>query len=127
MTTLAWKKTTKLATLGLLASAAIGLTACQSTPTAPVIQRANSVFETTGVGKTKIEAQERALASAKKTCGMRQAIVLTDDVKYNGVFGEQTGRMIDQMGTIAKVVLGTGRPDLARDDDYEYNITFRCE
>ncbi|MUG32801.1 hypothetical protein [Psychrobacter sanguinis] len=127
MTTLAWKKITKLTTLGVLASAAIGLSACQSTPTAPVIQRADSTFETTGVGSTKVQAQENALASAKKTCGMRQAIIVKDELKYNGVFDEKTGRMIDQVGSITGVVLGTGKPNLSRSDDFEYNISFRCQ
>ena len=127
MTTLAWQKTTKLTTLGFLASAVIGLSACQSTPAAPVIQRADSTFETTGIGKTKVQAQENALASAKKTCGMRQAIIVKDELKYNGMFDQKTGRMIDQVGSIAGAVLGTGKPNLSRDDDYEYNISFRCQ
>ncbi|MCC3344321.1 hypothetical protein [Psychrobacter sanguinis] len=127
MTTLSWQKLTKLTTLGLLASAAIGLTACQSTLTAPVIQRADSTYETTGLGKTKIQAQENALASAKKTCGSRQAVIVKDEVRYNGVFNEKTGRMIDQMGSIAGAVLGTGSPNLSRDDDFEYDISFRCQ
>lgn len=127
MTTLAWQKMTKLTSLGLLASAVIGLSACQSTPTAPVIQRADSTFETTGIGKTKVQAQENALASAKKTCGMRQAVIVKDELKYNGMFDQRTGRMIDQAGAIAGIVLGTGKPNLSRDDDYEYNISFRCQ
>ena len=127
MTTLSWQKLTKFTTLGLLASAAIGLTACQSTPTAPVIQRADSTYETTGLGKTKIQAQENALASAKKTCGSRQAVIVKDEVRYNGVFNEKTGRMIDQMGSIAGAVLGTGSPNLSRDDDFEYDSSFRCQ
>lgn len=127
MTTLSWQKLTKFTTLGLLASAAIGLTACQSTPTAPVIQRADSTYETTGLGKTKIQAQENALASAKKTCVSRQAVIVKDEVRYNGVFNEKTGRMIDQMGSIAGAVLGTGSPNLSRDDDFEYDISFRCQ
>lgn len=127
MTTLAWQKMTRLTSLGLLASAVIGLSACQSTPTAPVIQRADSTFETTGIGKTKVQAQENALASAKKTCGMRQAVIVKDELKYNGMFDQRTGRMIDQAGAIAGIVLGTGKPNLSRDDDYEYNISFRCQ
>lgn len=119
--------TTKLTTLGFLAAATLALAACQSTPTAPVMQRANSTFETTGIGKTKVQAQENALASASKTCGRRQPIILTDKVTYNGVFDERTGRMIDQVGSIAGVVLGSGKPDLSRDDDFEYTINFRCQ
>ena len=104
-----------------------GLTACQSTPTAPVMQRADSTFETTGLGNTKVQAQKNALESAKHTCGMRQPIVLTNNVTYNGVLDERTGRMIDQVGTVVGAVLGAKSPDLSRDDDYEYTITFRCQ
>ena len=111
---------------GLLASL-VSLSACQSTPTSPVMQRENSVFETTGLGKTKIIAQQNALASAKKTCGMRQPIVLTDGFQYNGVFDESTGRMVQQATTVVGAVLGRKAPNLSRDDDYEFNITFRCE
>lgn len=114
-----------LATTAL--AAMLALTACQSTPTAPVMQRANSTFETTGLGKTKVQAQQQALDSAKKTCGMRQPIVLTDNVTYNGVLDERTGRMIDQVGSVVGAVLGAKSPDLSRDDDYEYTISFRCQ
>ena len=107
--------------------AMLGLSACQSTPTAPVMQRANSTFETTGLGKTKVVAQQKALDSAKKTCSMRQPIILTNKVIYNGVLDERTGRMIDQVGTVVGAVLGAKSPNLARDDDYEYNISFRCQ
>lgn len=127
MTKLAWQQMTKLTTVGLVASAAIGLTACQTTPSAPVIQRADSTYETVGVGKTKIQAQENALASAKKTCGIRQAVIVKDELKYNGMFDQKTGRMIDQVGSIAGAVFGTSKPNLARDDDYEYHISFRCK
>ena len=107
--------------------AMLGLSACQSTPTSPVMQRANATFETTGIGKTKVQAQQNALNSAKKTCGMRQPIILTNNVVYNGVLDERTGRMIDQVGTVVGAVLGAKSPDLSRDDDYEYNISFRCQ
>ncbi|WP_296405269.1 hypothetical protein [Psychrobacter sp.] len=113
--------------LGLLTSAVISLSGCQSNPSAPVIQRADSIFETSGIGKTKVQAQQNALASAKKTCGMRQAIIVKDELVYNGIFNEKTGRMIDQTGSIAGAVFGTSKPDLSRDDDYEYNISFRCQ
>ncbi|WP_227429602.1 hypothetical protein [Psychrobacter sp. I-STPA6b] len=107
--------------------AMFSLSACQSTPTAPVMQRADRTFETTGLGKTKVQAQQNALDSAKKQCGMRQPIILTNDVKYNGVLDERTGRMVDQVGAVVGAVLGTSSPNLSRDDDFEYNITFRCQ
>lgn len=121
------QKSTKLAVFSVLASAVLGLTACQSTPTAPVIQRADSTYETTGIGKTKVEAKQNALTSAEQTCGRRQAIIIEDELIYNGVFDEKMGRMIDQVGAVAGSVFGTGKPNLARDDDFEYAISFRCQ
>lgn len=115
-----------LAILALFAGM-LGLSACQTTPTAPVMQRANSTYETTGLGKTKVQAQQNALTSAKKTCGIRQPIVLTDNVKFNGVLDERTGRMVEQAGSVIGAVLGTRTPNLSRDDDYEYTINFRCQ
>lgn len=108
-------------------AAALGLSACQTTPTAPVMQRADSTYETTGLGKTKVKAQEAALASAKSTCGIRKPIILTNQVKYNGMLDEQTGRMVEQVGSVVGAVFGTKTPNLNRDDDYEYTITFRCQ
>lgn len=127
MTKPVWQKPTRVAALGLLTSVALGLSACQSTPTTPVIQRADSTYETTGIGKTKAQAQKSALDSANKTCGMRQAIILKDELIYNGVFDQKMGRMIDQVGSVAGSILGTGKPNLSREDDFEYNISFRCQ
>ena len=121
------QKSPKLAVFGLLASAVLGLTACQSTPTTPVIQRADSTYETTGIGKTKVEAKQSALTSANQTCGMRQAIIIEDELRYNGVLDEKMGRVIDQVGSVAGSIFGTGKPNLSRDDDFEYEISFRCQ
>lgn len=108
--------------------AALALSACQSTPTSsPVIQRANSIYETTGIGISKVKAQQNAINSAKSTCRSRQVIVVNDKTKYNGVLDERAGRMIDQVGTVVGSVLGKGSTDLSRDDDYEYTINFRCQ
>lgn len=115
-----------LTVLAILAGT-LGLSACQSTPTAPVMQRANSTYETTGLGNSKVQAQQNALNSAKKTCGIRKAIVLKDSVKYNGVLDERTGRMVEQVGSVVGTVFGTKTPNLTRDDDYEYTINFRCQ
>ena len=120
------KSNRSVATMAML-TAVLGLSACQSTPTAPVMQRANSTYETTGLGKTKVIAQQNALASAKKSCGIRQPIVLTNSVKYNGLLDERTGRMVDQVGSVVGAVLGAKAPNLNRDDDYEYTINFRCQ
>ena len=103
------------------------LSACQSTPSSPVIQRANSTYETTGIASTKVRAQENALESAKKTCGSRQVIVLDDEVKYNGLLDERAGRVVGQVGAVVGSIFGTGSPQLSRDDDYEYTVSFRCQ
>ena len=115
-----------LAILAVL-TGTLGLSACQSTPTAPVMQRANSTYETTGLGSSKVQAQQNALNSAKKSCGIRKPIILTDTVKYNGVLDERTGRMVDQVGSVVGAVFGTKTSNLSRDDDYEYTINFRCQ
>ncbi len=103
------------------------LTACQSTPTAPVIARADASFETTGLGKSKTDAQSQALAAAKAQCGIKTPIVLKDTTRYNGVLDERTGRLIEQGAAVVGSVLGTNTPSLSRDDDYEYTISFKCQ
>ncbi len=108
-------------------TASVLLSACQSTSTAPVITRADATYETTGLGKTKTDAQRDALAAAKKQCGTRNPVILKDTTKYNGIVDERTGRLIEQGAAVAGAVLGTGVPNLSRDDDYEYTISFRCE
>ena len=117
----------KTATMTATLAAALALSACQSTPSSPVIQRANSIFETTGIASSKVKAQQNALESASKTCRSKQVIVVNDTVKYNGVLNERTGRMIGQVGAVVGSVFGTGTPNLSRDDDYEYTINFRCQ
>ncbi|MGM8884333.1 hypothetical protein ACS8FD_00150 [Psychrobacter sp. 1U2] len=107
--------------------AALALSACQSTPSSPVIQRADSTYETTGLGETKIQAQQNAITSANKTCRSKQVIVVKDTVRYNGLLNERTGRMVGQAGAVIGTILGTGSPELSRDDDYEYTINFRCQ
>ena len=117
-------KTSAIATM-LMTTMALG--ACQSTPSSPVIQRANSIYETTGVADTKIKAQQNALASAKSTCRTKQVIVVDDKVTYNGILDERTGRMVGQVGAVVGSIFGTGSTDLSREDDYEYKINFRCQ
>ena len=117
-------KTSAIATM-LMTTMVLG--ACQSTPSSPVIQRANSIYETTGVDDTKIKAQQNALASAKSTCRTKQVIVVEDKVTYNGILDERTGRMVGQVGAVVGSIFGTGSTDLSREDDYEYKINFRCQ
>ncbi len=118
---------TKTAALTATLAAALAISACQSTPSSPVIQRANSIFETTGIASTKVKAQQNALDSAKNTCRSKQVIIVEDKVKYNGILDESTGRMIGQVGAVVGSIFGTGSPNLSRDDDYEYTINFRCQ
>lgn len=113
--------------LSLACSTVIALSACQSTPSSPVMQRANSIYETTGLANSKIKAQQNALTSAKGTCRSKQVIVVDDKVTYNGILNERAGRMIGQVGGMVGSVLGAGSTDFSRDDDYEYTINFRCQ
>ena len=115
------------ASLGAILASALVLSACQSTPSSPVIQRANSIYETTGIADTKVKAQQNAIDSAQKTCRSKQVIIVDDNVKYNGILNERTGRMVGQVGSVVGSIFGTGTPDLSRNDDYEYKINFRCQ
>ena len=117
----------KNASLTATLVAALALSACQSTPSSPVIQRANSIYETTGIADTKVKAQQNAIDSAQKTCRSKQVIIVDDNVKYNGILNEHTGRMVGQVGAVVGSIFGTGTPDLSRSDDYEYTINFRCQ
>ncbi|MCG3841532.1 hypothetical protein I3249_01915 [Psychrobacter sp. Ps1] len=117
----------KTASLTATLVAALALSACQSTPSSPVIQRANSIYETTGIADTKVKAQQNAIDSAQKTCRSKQVIIVDDNVKYNGILNERTGRMVGQVGAVVGSIFGTGSPDLSRSDDYEYTINFRCQ
>ena len=117
----------KTASLGAILAGALVLSACQSTPSSPVIQRANSIYETTGIADTKVKAQQNAIKKKKKTCRSKQVIIVDDNVKYNGILNERTGRMVGQVGSVVGSIFGTGTPDLSRNDDYEYKINFRCQ
>ena len=117
----------KTASLGACFATILTLSACQSTPSSPVIQRANSIYETTGISDTKVKAQQNAIDSAQKTCRSKQVIIVEDSVQYNGILNERTGRMVGQMGAVVGSIFGTGTPNLSRDDDYEYTISFRCQ
>ena len=117
----------KTASLGAILAGVLVLSACQSTPSSPVIQRANSIYETTGIADTKVKAQQNAIDSAQTTCLSKQVIIVDDNVKYNGILNERTGRMVGQVGSVVGSIFGTGTPDLSRNDDYEYKINFRCQ
>lgn len=117
----------KTATITATLATALALSACQSTPSSPVIQRANSIYETTGIADSKVKAQQNALDSAKDTCRSKQVIIVDDKVAYNGILDERTGRMVGQASAVIGSIFGTGSPNLSRDDDYEYTINFRCQ
>ncbi len=117
----------KTAALTATLAAVLALSACQTTPSSPVIQRANSIYETTGIADSKVKAQQNAIDSAQKTCRGKQVIIVDDKVTYNGILDENTGRMIGQASAVLGTILGTGSPNLSRDDDYEYKINFRCQ
>lgn len=117
----------RTATITATLATALILSACQSTPSSPVIQRANSIYETTGIADSKVKAQQNALDSAKNTCRSKQVIIVDDKVTYNGILDERAGRMVGQAGAVIGSIFGTGSPDLSRDDDYEYKINFRCQ
>ncbi len=103
------------------------LAACQSTPTGPVIAKTDNTFETIGLGANKIKAQESALNNAKKSCGYKQPIVIKDTLVYNGVVDEKMGRAVEQGIGILSSVFGNKTPDISRDDDYEHQISFKCQ
>ena len=117
----------KTATITAILATVLVLSACQSTPSSPVIQRANSIYETTGIADSKVKAQQNALDSAKDTCRSKQVIIVDDKVAYNGILDERTGRMVGQASAVIGSIFGTGSPNLSRDDDYEYTINFRCQ
>lgn len=103
------------------------LTACQTTTTAPVLARVDATFDTTGTGKTKAIATQNALTAAKKQCGLKNPIVIKDDLQYRGVLGEETDRLINKGAAVLGAVVGSKIPNLASDDDYEYSISFKCQ
>lgn len=76
-----FNKATNMTVVGLV----LGLSACQSTPSAPVLKRADNTFETTGLGDSKVNAQKNALESAKKQCGTKTPIILSDTTTYHGM------------------------------------------
>lgn len=111
----------------IILSAFVFLTACQSTPTAPVVARADHSFETTGLGKSKLDAQKDALLAAKKQCRFKTPIVIKDSTHYNGVLGEKTDRLLNKGANVLGAMMGNSLPELSRDDDYEYTIKFKCQ
>lgn len=105
------------------------LAACATTPSSLVIPRENSQYDTVGVGKTRLVAMNQAIKSANSTCQSQrgQMVVVSDKTRYNGVVDEQTGRIIERVGSAVGAIAGIASPSMSRDDDYEVTVTFRCQ
>jgi PBP1b-binding outer membrane lipoprotein LpoB len=116
-------------TLSGLVLATMLLSGCATAPvnSTTVIQRENNQFEVIGLGKTKTLAMNNAVNSANKFCKNKNTIVASEQVKYNGVVEEKTGRMIDQAAGVIGVLMGGKTPTVSRDDDYEVALKFYCQ
>lgn len=101
------------------------LTACQSAPTS-VIARADHSYEVSGYGKTKALATTHALTLAKRQCAFRQPVVIKDQIRYQGVVDEHIDRLINKGVQVVATVTGQSKLSLAKDDDYEHTLFFRC-
>ncbi len=102
---------------------------CTTAPTNPlIIARDNNTFETVGQGKTRTAALTNAMNNATRACRSQQVIVQDEQTRYNGVVNEQTGRVIEQVGTVVGVLTGNTAlgKGIARDDDYEVTVKFYC-
>ena len=107
------------------------LTAGASNPTASLaIQKENNQYEVTGVGKSNLIAKNNAIAAANTTCGKKATAVIIDEkTEYNGalkgVVDEQTGQMIQAAASVIGTLAGKNG-SLARDEDYQTTLTFKC-
>ena len=117
------KQMTGLMIAGLLA------TGCATTtPNATTaIQRENNQYDVTGLGKSKTLALNNAVSAANKTCRNVSAVVTNQQVKYNGIGDEQTGRIIEQAAGIIGDITGTRTNNVSRDDDFEATLSFYCK
>lgn len=116
----------KISLIGL-SCATLLLSACAGQSGLPVLTRSDASHETTGLGETKAKAQAAALEVAKKQCGHKTPIIISDKYTYNGLWDEKTGRMIEQGAGVVGAIFGKNTPRLSRPDDYEYTINFRCK
>lgn len=111
---------------GVLSSCLL-LTACATSLPANVIPRENNLYETTAMGNSRFVAQQNALKNAEKTCHFKKLVVIEDNTTYNGVVDEQTGKILEQVSSVANVIFDTKLPKVARDDDYTAFMRFRCD
>lgn len=112
-----------------LIAGVLTLTACATTPQTLVIPRENQQYDTVGMGKSRVIALGKAMQGAEQYCKNQRAtpVVVDEQVKYHGVISEQTGRVVEQVGAVVGAITGVASPQLARDDDYEVNLRFRCQ
>lgn len=113
---------------GIIFVGVLTLSACATTPYTLVIPRENQQYDTIGMGKTRVAALSKAMQGAEQYCKNQRAtpVVVNEQVKYNGVISEQTGRVVEQVGAVVGAITGVASPQLARDDDYEVSLRFRC-
>ncbi len=115
-----------------LASLALFMTACTTTPTQSLaIQKANNQYEVTGLGKSQLISKNNAITAANSTCGKNAAPVLVEEKsEYNGalkgVVDEQTGKMITAAAGVLGSVMGKSNA-IEKDTDYQTVLTFTCK
>lgn len=107
---------------------ALLLAACATTPNPLVIPRENNQYDTVGMGKTRVIALNQAMQSVNATCRGKggNPVVINDETKYNGVVSEETGRLIERVGSAVGAIAGIASPNMSRDDDYQVTVHFRC-
>ncbi|XID74172.1 hypothetical protein ACF3NA_06290 [Alkanindiges sp. WGS2144] len=111
-----------------VALAGLVLAGCTTNPNATTaIQRENNQFEVTGLGKSRTIAMNNAVNAANKTCRNSSPVVVNEQVKYNGIGNEQTGRIIEQAASVVGVLSNSKSGSIGRDDDYETTLTFYCK
>ncbi|KAA8735609.1 hypothetical protein F4V57_02115 [Acinetobacter qingfengensis] len=114
-------------TIAIILSA-ITLTACVSQQTSTLaIQKENNQFQVTGIGKDQLTAQNNAVKAAQQTCKRSMTpVVINTATKYNGTLSEETGKLINQAGTIAGAVIGRDI-NVSKDTDYNVTMDFYCK
>ena len=90
----------------------------------------NILIGSNGVGKSNLIAKNNAIAAANTTCGKKATAVIIDEkTEYNGalkgVVDEQTGQMIQAAASVIGTLAGKNG-SLARDEDYQTTLTFKC-
>lgn len=122
----------KTITLSTLFSSVVLFAACSSNPTTTMaVQKENSLFEVTGLGKTQVISKNNAITAANKTCGSRATPIIVDEQSaYNGalkgVVDEKTGQLIQAAANVIGNIAGKSA-GLSQDDDYQTTLTFRCQ